>query len=130
MIDVDHVKKSNDEHGHLAGDKVLISVGESIKQPLRPNDLIARFGSEEFSVLLPETRLQNAVAIAERLRESVSEACPGRIGEKELPTVTVSIGIADCRPGDSLESLLASADTARYDAKKAGRNCVLIASNA
>ena len=130
MIDVDHFKKFNDEYGHLAGDKVLVSVGECIKRPLRPNDLVARFGGEEFSVLLPETSLENAVAIAERLRERVSEAIPGRIDGKELPKVTVSIGIAEYKRGESLESLFASADVALYHAKKAGRNCVRVASDA
>ena len=130
MIDVDHFKNFNDEYGHIAGDKVLISVGKSINKPLRPNDLVARFGGEEFSVLLPETSLENDVAIAERLRQRVSETCPGRIDGKELPKVTVSIGIADYRPCDSLESLIASADIAMYHAKKAGRNCVRFASSA
>ena len=130
MIDVDHFKNFNDEYGHLAGDKVLISVAESIRKPLRPNDLVARYGGEEFSVLLPETSLENAAAIAERLRERVSEACPGNIDGKELPTVTVSIGAADYQPGDSLESVIASADVAMYHAKKDGRNCVRVASRA
>ena len=129
IIDVDHFKRFNDEYGHLAGDKVLISVGESISKPLRPNDMVARFGGEEFSVLLPETSLENAVAIAERLRERVCAACPGEINGTELPGVTVSIGVADYKPGDSLESVLASADSAMYQAKKAGRNCVRVASN-
>ena len=129
IIDVDHFKRFNDEYGHLAGDKVLISVGENISKPLRPNDMVARFGGEEFSVLLPETSLENAVTIAERLRERVSTACPGEINGKELPGVTVSIGVADYKPGDSLESVLASADSAMYKAKKAGRNCVRIASD-
>ena len=129
MIDVDHFKNFNDKYGHLAGDKVLIAVGESINKPLRPNDLVARFGGEEFSVLLPETSLENAVAIAERLRQRVSEAYPGKIQGKELPRVTVSVGVADYKPGDSLESLIESADVAMYYAKSAGRNCVRVASS-
>ncbi len=130
MIDVDHFKNINDEYGHLAGDRVLVAVGESIRKPLRPNDLVARFGGEEFSVLLPETSLQNAVTIAERLRERISETDPVIIDNKELAKVTVSIGVAEFKPGDSLETMIASADAVMYQAKKAGRNCVRVASNA
>ncbi len=129
MIDVDHFKNINDVYGHAAGDKVLIAVAESIRRPLRTNDLVARYGGEEFSVLLPETSVENAVGIAERLRERVSEASPGEIDGKELPKVTVSIGVNEFKPGDSLESVIASADSAMYLAKKAGRNCVRVALN-
>ena len=130
MIDVDHFKNINDELGHLAGDRVLVSVGESIRKPLRPNDLVARYGGEEFSVLLPETALQNAVAIAERLRARIGEIDPGKTGEQQLPPVSVSIGIAEFRSGDSLEDLIAAADAAMYAAKHAGRNCVRVATHA
>jgi len=130
MIDVDRFKRINDEYGHVAGDRVLMTVAENIRKPLRPNDLVARYGGEEFSVLLPETSLENAVHIAERLRERVSEASPGIIDGKQLPLVTVSIGVNEFKPGDSLETLVASADIAMYQAKKAGRNCVRKANNA
>ncbi|UCB54497.1 MAG: GGDEF domain-containing protein [Thiotrichales bacterium] len=130
MIDVDHFKRINDEFGHLAGDRVLVTVGENIKKPLRPNDLVARYGGEEFSVLLPETSVENAVTIAERLRERVSKARPGTFENLKLPGVTVSIGVAGFRPGGSLETLIASADNAMFDAKKAGRNCVCVVSAA
>lgn len=129
MIDVDHFKQYNDEYGHLAGDRVLISVGESIRKPLRPNDLVARFGGEEFSVLLPETRIDNALTIAERLRKRVSEADPGELDGKKIPGATVSIGIAEYRPGDSLETMIAAADVAMYRAKNDGRNCVRVATD-
>jgi diguanylate cyclase (GGDEF)-like protein len=128
MIDVDHFKQYNDEYGHLAGDRVLVTVGESIRKPLRPNDLVARFGGEEFSVLLPETSLDNALTIAERLRERVDMADPGELDGKKIPGATVSIGIAEYRPGDSLETMIAAADVAMYHAKKDGRNCVRVAS--
>lgn len=127
MIDIDHFKDVNDKYGHLAGDKVLVTVGKSIKEPLRPNDMVARYGGEEFSVLLPETSIENAAAIAERLRERVCQASPGKIERKQLPKVTVSIGVADFNPGDSLESMIAAADAAMFDAKRAGRNCVRVA---
>ena len=124
MIDVDHFKRLNDQYGHLAGDKVLAAVGNNLSKPLRPNDLVARYGGEEFSVLLPETTLDNATAIAERLRERVSVVAPGEVNGTALPKVTVSIGVAEFMPGESLRSLIASADNALYRAKKAGRNCV------
>ena len=130
MIDVDHFKKINDEFGHLAGDRVLVAVGESIRRPLRPNDLVARYGGEEFSVLLPETALQHAVAIAERLRARISEIDPGKTDDQQLPPVSVSIGIAEFKSGDSLEDLIAAADAAMYAAKHDGRNCVRIATQA
>jgi len=126
MIDVDNFKNFNDRYGHIAGDKVLIAVGRSIVKPLRPNDLVARYGGEEFSVLLPETTLDNAITIAERLRERVGAVCPGAVDGKELPKVTVSIGIAEFKSGDSLQSMIASADEALYHAKSAGRDCVRI----
>ncbi|MBT8128623.1 MAG: GGDEF domain-containing protein [Gammaproteobacteria bacterium] len=127
MIDVDHFKNINDEFGHLAGDRVLATIGESIRKPLRPNDLVARYGGEEFSVLLPETSLPNAVAIAERLRARINEIDPGTINDQQLPGVSVSIGVAEFKPGDSLENLIAAADAAMYEAKHAGRNCVRFA---
>lgn len=130
MIDVDHFKIINDEFGHLAGDRLLVAVGESIRKPLRPNDLVARYGGEEFSVLLPETALQNAVAIAERLRARISEIDPGKTEDQQLPPVSVSIGIAEFKSGDSLEDLIAAADAAMYAAKHAGRNCVRVATQA
>jgi diguanylate cyclase (GGDEF)-like protein len=130
MIDVDHFKQYNDEYGHLAGDRVLVTVGESIRKPLRPNDLVARFGGEEFSVLLPETRIDNALTIAERLRKRVSKADPGKLEDRKIPGATVSIGIAEYRPGDSLETMIAAADVAMYHAKKDGRNCVRVATGA
>ncbi len=128
MIDVDHFKKYNDEYGHLVGDHVLVSVGECIRKPLRPNDLVARFGGEEFSVLLPETSLDNALTIAERLRERVDMADHGELDGKKIPGATVSIGVAEYRPGDSLETMIAAADVAMYHAKNEGRNRVCVAS--
>lgn len=122
MIDVDDFKTYNDEYGHLAGDKVLVTVADAIRSPLRPNDLIARFGGEEFSVLLPETTLKNAKIIAERLRENVSKANPGSLGNKKLPKVTISLGIAARQPKYSLDMMIAAADIAMYHAKRNGKN--------
>jgi len=129
MIDVDNFKDYNDDYGHLAGDQVLIKVAESIRSPLRPNDLVARFGGEEFAVLLPETTVVNAEIIAERLREHVSEADPGLLDDKPLPKVTISLGIAGRQPGYSLDMMIASADVAMYHAKRNGKNRVEVAAD-
>lgn len=129
MIDVDNFKTYNDEYGHLAGDKVLVTVADAIRSPLRPNDLVARFGGEEFAVLLPETTLKNAKIIAERLRENVSNANPGRLGNKQLPEVTISLGIAARQPKYSLDMMIAAADIAMYHAKHNGKNRFEVAAN-
>jgi len=127
MIDVDHFKGFNDTYGHLAGDQALIKVGESIRQPLRPNDLVARFGGEEFSVLLPETKIEHAKIIAERLRERVYQTELGIIDGQLLPKVSISLGVTEYRPNHTLEELIAAADVAMYQAKQNGRNRVQIA---
>ncbi|NOQ70045.1 MAG: diguanylate cyclase [Gammaproteobacteria bacterium] len=129
MIDVDNFKQYNDGYGHLAGDKVLIKVADAIRKPLRPNDLVARFGGEEFVVLLPETTIENAKVIAERLRKNVSKADMGALDEKKLPGITVSLGIATRQPGYSLDMMIASADVAMYHAKRNGKNCVEVATD-
>jgi diguanylate cyclase (GGDEF)-like protein len=127
MIDVDHFKNYNDEYGHLAGDQVLITVADAIRSPLRPNDLVARFGGEEFAVLLPETTVSNAEIIAERLRDHVATADPGMLDNRQLPAVTISLGIAGRQPGYSLDMMIAAADVAMYHAKRNGRNRVQVA---
>lgn len=129
MIDVDHFKNYNDDYGHLAGDQVLITVADAIRSPLRPNDLVARFGGEEFAVLLPETSMSNAEIIAERLRDHVAKADPGMLDNRQLPAVTISLGIAGRQPGYSLDMMIAAADVAMYHAKRNGRNRVEVAAN-
>jgi len=127
MIDVDDFKNYNDDYGHLAGDQVLKTVAEAIRGPLRPNDLVARFGGEEFAVLLPETSVKNAKFIAERLRERVYSADPGMLDDKQLPVVSISSGIAGRQQGYSLDMMIAAADVAMYHAKRNGKNRVEIA---
>jgi diguanylate cyclase (GGDEF)-like protein len=129
MIDVDQFKNYNDDYGHLAGDQVLITVADAIRSPLRPNDLVARFGGEEFAVLLPETSVSNAEIIAERLRDHVAKADPGMLDNRQLPAVTISLGIAGRQPGYSLDMMIAAADVAMYHAKRNGRNRVEVAAN-
>lgn len=127
MIDVDNFKTYNDDYGHLAGDQVLITVADAIRSPLRPNDLVARFGGEEFVVLLPETTMKNAAIIAERLRDNVSKTDPGKLDDRQLPEVTISLGVAGRQPGYSLDMMIAAADVAMYHAKRNGKNRVEVA---
>ena len=119
MVDVDHFKKYNDEHGHLAGDKALKGVAAVLRESTREIDVPGRYGGEEFLILLPETNLTGAVEVAERIR--------GRLAEQEFESgpVTVSIGAAEYpADGDSAESVIASADAALYRAKHKGRDRV------
>ena len=129
MIEVDNFKKYNDEYGHLAGDQVLKTVADAIRKPLRPNDMVARFGGEEFAVLLPETTVSNAENIAERLRNHVVKADPGKLDNKQLPVATISLGIAGRQPGYSFDRMIAAADVALYHAKRNGKNRVEVAAN-
>jgi diguanylate cyclase (GGDEF)-like protein len=121
MIDVDFFKSYNDNFGHAEGDKALKMVGTILKESLRGADVAARFGGEEFSILLPQTTTEEAETIAERIRRRVSETVfPKR-------QVTVSIGIASCSPEiNSPGDLIEAADEALYEAKRQGRNKVQI----
>lgn len=126
IVDVDLFKPINDQYGHIAGDDVLRQIAGILRQHVRSDDLAARIGGEEFSVLLPECDLQAAAHFAERLRAAVATArfAPG--GEPQ--TVTVSIGVASIGPGCTTRStLLAAADAALYRAKHEGRNRVRLA---
>jgi len=117
VMDVDHFKRVNDQHGHQMGDRVLIDVVARVSSLLRLSDLLARFGGEEFVLLLPETTLQEALAVAERIRRKVA------LPQDGLPEVTVSIGVTTNRADeDDVDALLACADRALYRAKEQGRN--------
>jgi diguanylate cyclase (GGDEF)-like protein len=122
VLDVDHFKRINDTFGHPAGDSVLGAVGRVIREKLRPTDLVARFGGEEFVLILPHTPLAGAVRAAERLREAIALAPMSHDGAN-LPNVTVSLGVASLgRHLVDAPKLLAAADQALYRAKAAGRN--------
>ena len=124
MVDLDHFKQVNDTYGHLQGDKVLQSTSWEIKDLLRQYDSAARFGGEEFALLLPEATLEGAVLVAERLRERISDI--EFTGEFERLKITASIGVAAI-PHErihSIEDLIRLADDALYAAKEKGRNRV------
>ncbi|HLC18987.1 MAG TPA: diguanylate cyclase [Thermodesulfobacteriota bacterium] len=118
MLDIDHFKDYNDTHGHLEGDRVLYNVAELLTVLIRVSDLAVRYGAEEFLVLLPETSLESAGLVAERIRKAVEEDSP----------VTVSLGVASfCDGMEKGEELLEEADKALYRAKHNGRNRVEVA---
>ena len=122
MLDLDHFKRINDGYGHLAGDKVLKIIASVLGKRLRPSDFIARFGGEEFVLLMPDSPLEDALAVGEMLRAAI-EACPFHF-KGEPVTITVSMGVAQFQPGERSDLALKRADEALYRAKAAGRNQV------
>ncbi len=121
LLDIDHFKKVNDAFGHDAGDMVLKAVAETLKRSVRGADVVGRLGGEEFCVLLPETDLESARLVAEKLRKYVA-VLKVDIGYKTL-AVTVSLGVAHAKGEEArLESLLKQSDEALYAAKRGGRN--------
>ncbi|TRZ99223.1 MAG: diguanylate cyclase [Rhodocyclaceae bacterium] len=122
FFDLDHFKRINDAYGHAAGDTVLAGVAESLKSCLREYDLLGRFGGEEFVVLLPETGIEDALQVAERMRVDVAGMRLPQIPE----TITVSAGLAEWTQDETGEDLLKRSDRALYRAKQAGRNCCRI----
>lgn len=125
MMDIDHFKRVNDQHGHLMGDQVLRQLSARVQCALRQSDLFGRWGGEEFMVLLLHTSQAAAQETAERLRQEVKslvfESETGPFG------ITISIGVAQMQPGEGPEALVARADAAMYAAKNAGRDCVRVA---
>ena len=120
LCDIDHFKAINDTFGHVAGDEVLSSFARVLDNSCRREDTAARFGGEEFVLLLPNTQLDRAVGIAERVRGNM-----GRIELEGDTTLTASFGVAECWIDDTSESLIARADEALYSAKEAGRDKVM-----
>ncbi len=123
IADIDHFKKINDSHGHAMGDEVLARLGELLCQQMRPTDTTARIGGEEFAVLMPHTKVREALATAERFRAAMVKAAFGSLKE----SVTVSIGVAELQDDEDGDALLRRADHALYAAKRAGRNQVVAA---
>ncbi|RVT49708.1 GGDEF domain-containing protein [Rubrivivax albus] len=125
MIDVDHFKRINDERGHAAGDAVLAHLAGVLLGSLRPYDLAARCGGEEFAALLPGATLREAEQAAQRLRQAIAAARVPAFGATPLPHVTASLGVSGLGPGEDGSALLTRADRAMYAAKTGGRNrCV------
>ncbi|AUM12784.1 sensor domain-containing diguanylate cyclase [Ketobacter alkanivorans] len=128
MIDGDHFKGINDKYGHLGGDAVLKHLANILQSNVsRSGDFVARYGGEEFAVMLSNTDLQGAAVVAERVRKAVAETPVEWEGHTIV--MTISIGVAGMRPGldQGIDALVGAADAALYDAKKAGRNRVVVA---
>ena len=124
MLDIDHFKRINDRWGHATGDRVLKKLCESIQSQLREVDLLARVGGEEFAVLIPDTGLEGAFQLAERLRQCVMAQVLTEGGD--VIKFTASFGVAALGDGDqSPDEVLKRADVALYEAKAAGRNCTM-----
>lgn len=129
MVDVDCFKNYNDHYGHPAGDACLQQIANALRKiPHRPADLVARFGGEEFAVLLPATSAEDAAAVAEHMRQAVLDLQIPHATSRVSPGVTASFGVAAIQPSlhEDLSELVAAADTALYDAKEHGRNRVAV----
>ena len=125
LADLDHFKRINDINGHMVGDEVLFAVATVLTQQIRPTDLLARFGGEEFAMILPETSSNEAKQIAERIRLAIESTRLGfDNGNIQEIHVTLSIGITNLMLGDDINQLLSRADLALYQAKENGRNRV------
>jgi diguanylate cyclase (GGDEF)-like protein len=122
LLDIDYFKRINDTYGHLAGDTVLREFAATVQGQIRDSDSFGRYGGEEFLLMLPETSIEEAQALAERVRTNIAG-----LGFADLPelAVTVSIGIAEFRIGESITQTVARADEALYQAKSGGRNQVV-----
>jgi diguanylate cyclase (GGDEF)-like protein len=128
MVDIDRFKTSNDMYGHLLGDQVLREIARTMTAMLRDYDRVGRFGGEEFSVLLPQTKAPEAICIAERIRSNIaalSITAPGAaVGERVHVTVSIGVAALDAGSDKTLPDLLAAADAALYRAKRCGRDQV------
>ncbi|MBA5776664.1 diguanylate cyclase [Stappia sp. F7233] len=125
ITDIDHFKQFNDNFGHQTGDQVLRLVALAVKQNVKGHDIACRYGGEEFAIILPQTSLSQAATVAEHIRRAVySKELVKRSTGENLGRITITIGAAAYRPGDTAQSLIARADSALYAGKRAGRNQV------
>ncbi len=127
MVDLDHFKKFNDSHGHLAGDQALRAAAQAISNALRPSDFAVRYGGEEMMVLLPDTGADVAAVVAERLCDRIRQSVIFHDMRLPMPHITASLGVASLAAGQDEQALIACADAALYRAKEAGRNRVVAA---
>jgi len=126
MLDLDDFKRINDSYGHLAGDTVICDIAEILRHSVRVFDVCARFGGEEFAILMPNTSLESAVKVADRIRERIESYRSVEAGLGELRT-TASIGLAMSSSSLTGRDLVARTDQALYEAKRQGKNRVRIA---
>jgi diguanylate cyclase (GGDEF)-like protein len=119
MADVDNFKAINDRFGHLVGDQVLVTVAETLARSLRSGDLVARVGGDEFAILAASLTLTQAEGRFAGIAGAVQRACSAHVPDGMAPTI--SIGIAECSAGDTVESVQQRTDAALYQAKKDGK---------
>ncbi len=125
LLDLDHFKRVNDTYGHLLGDKVLKLVAATLRKSVKGQDTPVRHGGEEFAVLLPDTDLEGAIALADNIRKTIKAGKIRRTDNGQLiGTVTVSVGVSHFRQGEPLEEFFSRADTALYQSKATGRDRV------
>ena len=129
IFDIDDFKKVNDEYGHLQGDEILKEIAARTQRTTRRSDVVARYGGEEFIIIMPQTAVAGAKAQAERVRECIAQS--GYPGMKQDAVITVSLGVSELNHREMLdgESLIRAADTALYEAKRSGKNCVVTAAS-
>lgn len=118
IIDIDFFKKINDTYGHLVGDKMIKALADLLKESFRKSDVIARFGGEEFFIMLPNTSINKAKIVAERIRKKVLKS------KLKKYKITISLGVAEYKKADNFQRIEERADKALYKAKKEGRNRV------
>jgi diguanylate cyclase (GGDEF)-like protein len=123
MLDIDDFKRHNDLYGHLQGDKVISSLGIAIRSKIRGTDIACRYGGEEFTVILPDTGIDDALMVAERIRKACA-ALPFETEPGQAVNATVSIGVAELAPDEQSGELLRRADMAMFEAKRQGKNRV------
>ena len=131
LADIDHFKRVNHTHGHLVGDQVIGATAQVLKSAVKGRNVVARFGGEEYMVLLPGTPGQGALALAEQIHSAFGKLRIGRSGSDEvIAQATISTGVATPLAGASVVQVIDRADKALYQPKNEGRNCVRLAGNA
>ncbi len=126
LLDIDHFKRFNDTFGHLVGDEVLKFVAKQVQKIVKGTDMLARFGGEEFVVLLPRTPLEGARTVAESIREYFARTkLMAKSTTKSIGSITLSIGVALYRPGEPFSEFIERSDKGLYLAKESGRNMVV-----
>ena len=121
LMDIDNFKSLNDTYGHLFGDKILSGMGEIIKSAIRMQDTAYRYAGDEFTIILPETELEKAIAVAERVRQAIENETQVLSDPRPLK-VTVSIGVVEYLTDEEIKSFVHRADSAMYESKRKGRN--------
>ena len=128
VSDIDHFKQVNDTYGHLFGDKVIKAVAQILKDNVKGKDTAVRFGGDEFAVLLPDTSIEGARQVAEKIRKKVEGCCIKRtIDNEAVANITVSMGVSSYKAGESVTDFFSRADAALYASKNEGRNRVTVA---